>query len=216
MLSLYHDRDIKTIMNKPNTDKLNSDPDLKQPKTYLSLSKKVLPVAKVILIVLREIGEITVKSFFPPQYAKKYGYSSLYRKNYHNSLGYLKRKGLVDVKNGIYRLTGRGEKEAFFAYLNGEVNVHKNHRSEDKKWDKKWRLILFDIPEKKRHYRDYLRAIIKTMGFKEFQKSIWIYPHPIPSFLKDLLFEEKIKQYTRFITTYDIEYDKDLRKLFNL
>jgi len=58
--------------------------------------------------------------------------------------------------------------------------------------------------------------MLKVIGFKEFQKSVWIYPHKVPKFLKDILFEEGIKQYTRLITTYDIEYDKDLRKLFNI
>jgi len=77
-------------------------------------------------------------------------------------------------------------------------------------------MIFFDVPEKNRHYRDYLRTVLKVIGFKEFQKSIWVYPYPVPKFLKDLLFEERIKQYTRFITTYEIEYDKDLRKKFDL
>jgi len=58
--------------------------------------------------------------------------------------------------------------------------------------------------------------MLKGIGFKEFQKSIWIYPYKVPVFLKDVLFEEGIKQYTRLITTYSIEYDKDLRKMFDL
>ena len=205
---LYHDRDINTIMKKMVKSKLAEH------KQKLSFYKKSLPIAKAILAVLWETGNITVKSFFPPQYAKKYGYSNLYKNRYYNSLHYLKRKGLVKkAENGIYCLTEEGEKEAFFAYLNGESSIYK---PKDQKWDKKWRIIFFDIPEKKRHYRDYLRTLIRTVGFKEFQKSIWIYPYPVPKFLKDLLFEEEIKQYTRFITTYEIEYDKDLRKLFDL
>lgn len=175
---------------------------------------KILPATKIILAVLWEIAEITAKSFFPPQYAKKYGYSSLYKNNYLCSLHHLQKRGMVEKdKNEIYRLTKHGEKEAFFAYLNAESKIF---AQEKQKWDKKWRMIFFDIPEKKRNYRDYLRTILRTVGFKEFQKSVWIYPYPVPKFIKDLLFEENIKQYTRLITTNNIEYDKDLKKLFDL
>ncbi len=110
-------------------------------------------------------------------------------------------------------MTSKGKKEAFLAFINNEVSMFK---LAPQAWDRNWRIIFFDIPEKKRKHRDYLRFIIRTIGFKEFQKSIWIYPYPVPSFLKDLLFEENIKQYTRLITTKEIEYDKDLRKKFSL
>lgn len=178
------------------------------------IAGRILPATKVILAILWEVGKITTQSFFPPQYAKKYGYSSLHRNYYYNSLNHLKRRGVVKRDNdGIYQLTDRGQKEAFFAHLNAESKVYKPKKQ---KWDKKWRIIFFDVPEKKRVYRDYIRTILKTVGFKEFQKSIWIFPYPVPGFIKDMLLEENIKQYTRFITTYDIEYDKDLKIMFDL
>lgn len=77
-------------------------------------------------------------------------------------------------------------------------------------------MIVFDIPEKKRKYRDYLRKMLKALGFKELQKSTWVTPYPIPDFLKELLWEERMKHFTRFITIKEIDYDKDLRKSFNL
>lgn len=176
--------------------------------------KLVLSISKIILAVLWETGKITVQSFFPPQYARKYGYTSLYKNSYYNSLYGLKRRGVIQNTNrGIYCLTKQGEKEAFLAYLNAEA---KTYKQEKQKWDKRWRIVFFDVPEKKRYYRDQLRLILKTVGFKEFQKSTWIYPYPVPRFIKDMLFEENIKPYTRFITTYDIEYDEDLKRMFDL
>ena len=183
--------------------------------TKKTQAKKIaLSASKIILAVLWETGKITVQSFFTPKYAKKYGYTSLYKNCYYSSLHGLKRRGVVqNIDRGIYRLTKQGEKEAFFAYLNTESKTYKVKKQ---KWDKKWRIVFFDVPEKKRRYRDYLRTILRTAGFKEFQKSTWIFPYPVPKFIKDMLFEENIKQYTRFITTYDIEYDKDLKIMFNL
>lgn len=190
-------------------DTLKDSKELRTPISFY----KTLPLVKVVLTFLWEFGKINIQAFFPPKYAKKYGYSNLHKRNYSNTFHYIKRKGFIKNKNSIYYLTPKGEKEAFFAYLNAESSVYINKKP---KWDNRWRIVFFDIPEKKRHYRDYLRTILKAVGFKEFQKSIWIYPYPIPKFLKELLWEENIKQYTRFITTQDIEYDRDLKRLFDL
>lgn len=47
-----------------------------------------------------------------------------------------------------------------------------------RKWDKKWRFVLFDVPESKKKTRDALRRKLKYLGFLEFQKSVFIYPFP--------------------------------------
>lgn len=172
-------------------------------------------IPSIILSILKEVGSITAQSFFNPKYAKKYGYSHLYpnRNTYSLATSRLTKNGLIKKDKDIYYLTDKGEKEAFFCYLKeNKTTTNKPAR----KWDGKWRIIFFDIPEKKRRYRDELRSMLKVMGFKEFQKSIWIYPYKVPDFLKEILWEENIKHYTRLITTNSIEYDKDLRNLFNL
>lgn len=175
--------------------------------------KKVsISIAKIILCILKEGGRITYGAFFENSHARRYGFGPRHYHNYYNSLNRLQRKGLIRKKGDIYRLTSQGEKEAFFS----KTKIYQCNQDTHEEWDGKWRIILFDIPEKKRRYRDELRAMIKAVGFKEFQKSIWVYPYKVPQFLKEILFEEGIKQYTRLITTKDIEYDKDLRKKFGL
>lgn len=47
-----------------------------------------------------------------------------------------------------------------------------------KAWDKKWRIVLFDVPEANRRARDILRDKLKQLGFLEFQKSAFVYPFP--------------------------------------
>ena len=46
-------------------------------------------------------------------------------------------------------------------------------REEDEKWDGKWRLIFWDIPEKRKSIRDLLRNKLKQLGFVRWQKSVW-------------------------------------------
>ena len=48
-------------------------------------------------------------------------------------------------------------------------------------------IIAFDIPEKNRFIRHWLRNQIKIFGYKMLQQSLWIGPGPLPlSFLKRL------------------------------
>ncbi len=46
-----------------------------------------------------------------------------------------------------------------------------------KRWDKKWRMVMFDIPERRRKTRDTLRIALRTFGFYQLQGSVWIYPY---------------------------------------
>lgn len=83
-------------------------------------------------------------------------------------------------------------------------------------WDGKWRIVLFDIPEAKRPVRDYLRNVLKRHGFVEFQRSMWAWPYRLPAYIVKLLADPQMRKYTRAITTYDIDYDEDLRRQFKL
>jgi len=45
-------------------------------------------------------------------------------------------------------------------------------------WDKRWRGVIYDIPDKKKAARDALRHKLNELGFKEWQKSVFIHPYP--------------------------------------
>ncbi len=45
-----------------------------------------------------------------------------------------------------------------------------------KRWDGKWRLVIFDVPEKKKRERHALRKKLSDLGFHQLQKSVWVYP----------------------------------------
>lgn len=47
-----------------------------------------------------------------------------------------------------------------------------------KRWDRKWRVVVFDVPEKKSRERKLLRDKLDELGFLALQKSIFAYPHP--------------------------------------
>lgn len=53
-------------------------------------------------------------------------------------------------------------------------------------------IIAFDIPETERRKRDWLREVLKNLGFKMIQKSVWIGKIKIPRTLLDDLVSMRI------------------------
>lgn len=71
------------------------------------------------------------------------------------------------------RLTEQGKK------IIKEMQYEDMKIEKPNKWDKKWRIIIFDIPEGQRRIaRDALRNKLKKLGFYLIQKSVWVYPYP--------------------------------------
>ncbi len=44
-----------------------------------------------------------------------------------------------------------------------------------KKWDKLWRMVIFDISQLRKFYRDLFRQKLKDLGFYQLQKSVWVH-----------------------------------------
>jgi len=176
------------------------------------VKEKSFSTAKAMLAVLWQTNEIGRDRLLNHKYVK----TLCHNKNkgtYRSCISRLCKNKLIRRDyNNIIGLTGSGRGAALFSFIEAEAKFHKK----EQKWDGGWRIVFFDIPEHKRKYRDYLRKVLKLVGFNEFQKSIWIYPYPVPAFLKDLIFEYNIKPHVRFITTNLIDNDSDLRKIFDL
>src|SRR3989344_1787597 len=57
-------------------------------------------------------------------------------------------------------------------------NLEKLEIKKPARWDKKWRVVMFDVPEKIRRLRDSLRLHFRDIGMIELQKSVFVYPYP--------------------------------------
>lgn len=84
-----------------------------------------------------------------------------------------------------------------------------------KKWDKKWRLVLFDIPETKKKIRDALRRKLKALGFLEFQKSVFVYPYPCRDEINFILNFWAIPEHVHYVEA-PITSDHKLREHFRV
>src|SRR3989344_7614969 len=131
-------------------------------------SKKV---TNLILLALEKSidGGIRLTDFLynPGYYAYGSGWDyPLKKASLAKALQRLRKGGFVDLieEELILRLTDKGRKKAVIAEL----------QSPGEKWDGKWRVVIFDIPEKRRAARDLLRHNLKSWGFTPWQQSVWV------------------------------------------
>lgn len=127
----------------------------------------------------------------------------------------LRREGCIQVEKKDHQvfisLTEEGKRRAGWLQIN-DLRIHK-----PKKWDGKWRILMFDITEHSRMKRDALRGIIKRLNLQPLQKSVWIYPYEFLDELELLteFFGFSTKE-VRYIVTEEIGDDHSFRKLFTL
>lgn len=84
-------------------------------------------------------------------------------------------------------------------------------------WDGKWRVLIFDINERRRRTRDQLRRLLDGAGFVRIQDSVWVYPYACDEFVS--LVRAHLKSGVgemRFFTAEALESDKALREHFRL
>ncbi len=133
------------------------------------------------------------------------------RHRLYQSLQYLKRKHFISFPGkGKFVVTPKGR-----ARFN-KFKLDKIEISEPARWDKKWRLLTFDIPEEKAHIRNYFRKRLKEIGFYHFQRSVFIIPHPCEREIDIMCEELGITSSVHLLLAGRFEGDGDLAKRYNL
>ena len=143
----------------------------------------------------------------PYGFSRRYGSSREFQKH----ISRFKESGYLQERNGKLYVTEKGRIKIIKNLLKDKSKKEKS------KWDKKWRGIIFDIPEANRKERDFLRRELKTIGLIEVQQSVWLFPFDIEKELRALLklWKTDFKGDIRFILIEKMN-DKDLKERFNL
>ena len=175
--------------------------DLALETTIVDQLKKVLKkeqtktIANITLSIIATTGLLTtaivapnalklVPWLFPNRdIQRRKQYQKIWR-----SFNDLKQQGMfkfVEEKDeySVYKITDRG-KQKIKRVLWDELSINP-----PKKWDKKWRLVIFDIPEKFKMARNSLSKKLSEIGFYQCQRSVWIHPFPCleeVEFIKDI------------------------------
>lgn len=172
-------------------------------------------VQRAILQTIAVAGMLSVAIVAPNalQVLKLFGYKPHKRQKevIARSRSRLVERGLLSYNSqGILRLTPKGEAKL------RQLEAHEYRLKKPKKWDGKWRLLIFDISEKQRSVRGRLRSTLQAIGFERLQNSVWVYPYPCEDLITLLKADFKIGNDVLYIIADTIENDKKLRENFNL
>jgi len=128
----------------------------------------------------------------------------------YNARKRLIKMGLIFYKNGFLRLTSRGQSKI------AELEKNNYHIVTPKRWDKKWRVIIFDVSEKRKALREKIRRTFQTVGFTRLQDSVWVYPYPCEDLVALLKTDFKIGKELLYMIVEEIENDRWLQEHFEL
>lgn len=176
-------------------------------------------IQKKILLLL--LGGITLGLTHSP---KKY-FSVL--KEIRKEWGEINRTSLNRAIRSLYKskLVGtKTEKNGTFTLIlskNGErialsYNLEKMKIKIPTNWDKKWRVVMFDVPERLKKVRESLRYHLRNIGFCELQKSVFIHPFPCDDEIEYITEFYNARQHIRFLLVEEVDNNLDLKKHFQL
>lgn len=85
-----------------------------------------------------------------------------------------------------------------------------------KHWDKKWRIVSFDIPEKQKNAREALRKKLRDLDFYPLQKSMFVLPYPCQDEIDFIAEIFQIRKNITYFETTLISNEGKIRAYFNL
>ena len=180
---------------------------------------KIGPVTQKVLVLL--LGGLALGLTASP--TQQFRIIKIMRKDWE----YINRRALYQAIRNLYKsklidagdnpdgtttivLTQKGQTKAL-AYQINDIQIPVM-----KKWDKKWRLILFDIPEKYRKARNALARSLKNMGCYQLQKSVLIHPFECKDEVDFVVEFFALRPYVRFAILEHIDNELHLKTIFKL
>jgi len=142
---------------------------------------------------------------------KRKSCKNISHKSYRETIWKLQHKNYLEIveKNNkkFLKLTEKGQLEKL---------LRKARIPRQSEWDGKWRVLMFDIPEKHREKRDFFRYLLKQNNYAMLQASVFINPYPLnPEALKYLK-KIGLMEFVRYMEVFMLDSDKDLMKKFGV
>jgi len=175
-------------------------------------------IQKIILNTLYGVGLVSVAVFAPNiagSLVKLRGGADRNQKyKVNRSLAQLIDGGFVFLekthRGTFVRLTPRGQKRVDMFHA-GDVSIKKPAR-----WDGKWRVVIYDLKERKRGLRAKLRNTLASFGFIKLQHSVWVYPYDCEDLIMLIKADFKIGKDILYLIAEKVENDLWLKRSFGL
>ncbi len=180
--------------------------------------EKSVKIAKIVLKTIAVAGFVSMAVLAPNaiQALSMFKSGKKYEPRYYfnSAVSRLKNQGLIEFLNrngkNYIRLTEKGKRK-LAKYQFQEAVIEK-----PKRWDGKWRIVIFDIREEKKAVRDLLRRELKNLGFVKLQNSVWVYPYDCEEIVIMLKAYFRRGKDILYVTAEKIENDYWLKKAFEI
>lgn len=132
------------------------------------------------------------------------------------ALARLERRGLIKKHvdhEGRWsaQLTSAGEAFADALYAADAVRIRA-----PKRWDGKWRVVIFDVREKYKGARERLRRLLRKSGFYRLQDSVWVHSYECEELVAFIRKELRLAGSVVYLIAEGVENDALLRAYFRL
>ena len=108
---------------------------------------------------------------------------------------------------GVFNIRKAGRRSFYSLSPKGMEWMEKGRmrafEAEHKRWDGKWRLVVYDVPETLRVLRDRIRAKLCSLGFARLSASVWISPHDLRSEIINFVRNNRTDKY---VEMFEAEY----------
>jgi len=122
----------------------------------------------------------------------------------------LLKQGMLRREDGFLRLTPRGQDKLHL------LQARESAMTRPRRWDKRWRVLIFDIPEYRKNLRDRVRRTLESIGFVRLQDSVWIYPYDCEDLIALLKADFRIGKDILYMIVEELEGDKYLKEHFGI
>ncbi len=126
----------------------------------------------------------------------------------------LARQGYVSVgvldNEKVFKITEKGKERLKAA------QVSEDGLSIPDRWDGRWYLITFDIPEKKKVARNQLIITLKKHGFINYTKGLWLIPYNPSKLVVSLRKQLGLKSEIKLIVAQAIDNESKYRKHWDI
>ena len=164
-------------------------------------------LSQKILLFLEENKDLYTMISRPSLWGKTYPKKNP-KQNFYKAVYRLKEEGFLE------EVVEKGENR-YRATLKGKAKILR-FLKKDKRWDKKWRVVIFDIPEKKKEMRNYFRRKLYELGFRKLQESVWISPYNIASEIEHLIELCNARKFVHYLLVEELDSKDVLMNLFKL
>ncbi|NQV88247.1 MAG: hypothetical protein HQ402_01655 [Parcubacteria group bacterium] len=85
-----------------------------------------------------------------------------------------------------------------------------------KVWDGLWRVIIFDIPENKKKFRNAFHIKLRELDFESIQKSTFVTPYDCRDIIDFLGEHFQIRHNIKYLVVKELEGSEELKKKFGI